>query len=843
MLLRRPVLAAAVLLSCASGAFACNSAGDLCLNEIQTYGTGSPSARRATQYLELRGPAGASIAIGTYLVAVDGDRNQNPGTIDVVIDLSGKSLGSNGFLVLLAQGNGYTVDAGASSLVSTASGFSGISGWSGNNGAVAFERPSTSFFLVNAASVPTPGADIDTVGSNDGVPDGSVFAAWSVLDSVAIADNSGDKTYAALNFRPNAGSTGTTVLLAGRTWYAGRFGDSFGSTAGAWVASSNLGGSNPNYLLSTTAVSPVGVGGKPLNHVGATNLWANLAPVNGLPSAPSTNEDHNLALTLGVSDGDAGTASLTVSLSVDAGALTLASTAGITVDSGASGSAAVTISGPAAALNAAASGLIYSPPADFNGSAQLSISTNDNGNTGTDGAKVDNDTLSITVVPVNDAPAFLVGANQTVASDAGLQQVAAFATARSAGPANESTQALDFIVANDNPGLFLQQPAINAVGQLSYAPNPSFSGVATVSVWIHDDGGTANGGVDTSPLQTFTISIDPPLAAATVSAISDDDGDNLLPLNGSVHFDVDFSRNIDFGSVASGDFTISGSAMTTIDSVVQVDADTVRVAVTATSGGSFQFALTGEVLDTFARAVTAPTSDDDTMSVDALAPALTAIDRVQSNPTNASGVDFTVSFSEAVNGIDAADFVLSGNGSLSGTAITGVSGSGSSYLVSVSTGSGDGDLALGLSATPSAQDVAGNALGVSAVQNGYRIDRTAPLAVVINKLDADLPTMPFVRFEAVFDEPVSGLDPTDFNPVMGGSITDALVVDVTGSGSSWTVLVYTGLASGTLGLDLLDDDSIIDAATNPLGGGLVGTQFYVIDAAALSPVFKDGFEN
>ena len=63
-------LAAAVLLSCASGAFACTSAGDLCLNEVQTYGTGSPSARRATQYLELRGPAGASIAITLYLVGV-----------------------------------------------------------------------------------------------------------------------------------------------------------------------------------------------------------------------------------------------------------------------------------------------------------------------------------------------------------------------------------------------------------------------------------------------------------------------------------------------------------------------------------------------------------------------------------------------------------------------------------------------------------------------------------------------------------------------------------------------------------------------------------------------------
>ena len=86
MLNRRPVLAAALMLLPVSSAMACNTPTDLCINEVQTYGTGSPTARRATQYIELRGPAGATIAAGHYLVAVDGDRNQNPGTIDVVLE-------------------------------------------------------------------------------------------------------------------------------------------------------------------------------------------------------------------------------------------------------------------------------------------------------------------------------------------------------------------------------------------------------------------------------------------------------------------------------------------------------------------------------------------------------------------------------------------------------------------------------------------------------------------------------------------------------------------------------------------------------------------------------------
>jgi len=41
---------------------------------------------------------------------------------------------------------------------------------------------------------------------------------------------------------------------------------------------------------------------------------------------------------------------------------------------------------------------------------------------------------------------------------------------------------------------------------------------------------------------------------------------------------------------------------------------------------------------------------------------------------------------------------------------------------------------------------------------------------------------------------------------------------VSGSGSIYTVSVSTGTGSGTLRLDLADDDSIVDQAGKPLGG-------------------------
>ena len=63
-------------------------------------------------------------------------------------------------------------------------------------------------------------------------------------------------------------------------------------------------------------------------------------------------------------------------------------------------------------------------------------------------------TFVITVTAVNDAPSFTKGANQTVNEDAAAQSVTGWATALSAGPANEAGQALNFNVSNNNNALF-----------------------------------------------------------------------------------------------------------------------------------------------------------------------------------------------------------------------------------------------------------------------------------------------------------------------------------------------------------------------------------------------------
>ena len=157
---------------------------------------------------------------------------------------------------------------------------------------------------------------------------------------------------------------------------------------------------------------------------------------------------------------------------------------------------------------AATGTLTYTPAANANGSATVSVQIHDNGGTtngGVDTSAVQ--TFTITVNPVNDAPSFTKGADQTVNEDAGAQSVSGWATAISAGPANESGQAVNFVVSNNNAGLFSTQPAVAANGTLTYTSAANANGSATVSVLIHDNGGTANGGVDTSAAQTFTITV------------------------------------------------------------------------------------------------------------------------------------------------------------------------------------------------------------------------------------------------------------------------------------------------------------------------------------------------
>jgi hypothetical protein len=119
-------------------------------------------------------------------------------------------------------------------------------------------------------------------------------------------------------------------------------------------------------------------------------------------------------------------------------------------------------------------------------------------------------TITIDVNPINDAPSFTIVGDLTNDEDEGAGSaitVAGWATGYDDGEAIE-TQAIDsYIVTNNNGALFSTPPAIATNGDLTYTLAENAFGVATVSVKVKDNGGTANNGIDTSGAQIFTITV------------------------------------------------------------------------------------------------------------------------------------------------------------------------------------------------------------------------------------------------------------------------------------------------------------------------------------------------
>ena len=126
----------------------------------------------------------------------------------------------------------------------------------------------------------------------------------------------------------------------------------------------------------------------------------NTAPVNSVPGAQTVNEDTSLAFTganqISVSDVQGNLA--TVQLTVSNGTVTVTLQGGATVSGGTNGTATVTISGTQAALNSTLGTLIYQGNLNFSGADTLTVRSTDSG------GLFDQDTVNITVAPVDDAP-------------------------------------------------------------------------------------------------------------------------------------------------------------------------------------------------------------------------------------------------------------------------------------------------------------------------------------------------------------------------------------------------------------------------------------------------------
>nr|WP_244830282.1 type I secretion C-terminal target domain-containing protein [Aeromonas sobria] len=313
------------------------------------------------------------------------------------------------------------------------------------------------------------------------------------------------------------------VLLSGGVTYQGNS-DFHGSDALTMVTN-DQGNTGSGGALSDTDVLPIEV--QPVND----------APINQLPTAPLVaQEDQPYTIHgLQVKDVDAGSSPIEVRLSVAHGTLNLVAGSGVTVTG--NGSGMLVLSGSLDAINALLSGgVTYQGEQDFNGQDQLTMVTNDLGNSGSGGALSDTDVVAIEVQPVNDAPVNQLPGSMTVKEDGSLSLSGVSVKDVDAGSAPVSMVlrvehgALTLLgtVASGISVSYAGNSEISLVGSLAdlnqllasnlhYEPAKDFWGQDMLTVTTSDQGNSGAGGAKSDTDQVaITVTAEPDMPSLTV---------------------------------------------------------------------------------------------------------------------------------------------------------------------------------------------------------------------------------------------------------------------------------------------------------------------------------------
>ena len=166
----------------------------------------------------------------------------------------------------------------------------------------------------------------------------------------------------------------------------------------------------------------------------------NDAPVNSVPGAQSVIENSALTFStinsnvISISDVDAGSSPVQVTLTATNGVVTLNALTGLsfTLGDGAN-DATMTFTGAISNINAAMNGLVFTSTPGFNGVASIQIITDDQGNTGSGGSLTDTDSVNINVID-GGALAFS-SATYTVSESGSAATITVNRTGGSAGEA------------------------------------------------------------------------------------------------------------------------------------------------------------------------------------------------------------------------------------------------------------------------------------------------------------------------------------------------------------------------------------------------------------------------
>jgi hypothetical protein len=226
-----------------------------------------------------------------------------------------------------------------------------------------------------------------------------------------------------------------------------------------------------------------------------TVVGTNDAPVQTVPGAQSgTEEGSRVIAGLSINDADAGSAAVTVTLSVTNGLLTVATVSGGAAVAN-SGTAAVTLTGSVAQINAtlaALNSVTYLPTADFFGSATLTMTTNDGGNSGTGPVGTASSTVTINLTGTADIAADAASTDEDTPVTINVLANDSFEnTGRAVTAINGNAIAIGGSVAVTNGSVTL-----NASGNLVFTPAANYNGTASFTYTVTSGGATETASVN-----------------------------------------------------------------------------------------------------------------------------------------------------------------------------------------------------------------------------------------------------------------------------------------------------------------------------------------------------------
>ena len=168
--------------------------------------------------------------------------------------------------------------------------------------------------------------------------------------------------------------------------------------------------------------------------------------------------------------------------------------------------------------------LTYAPLPDVSGQAIILVTVMNSGGTTNGGINTLTRTFTVTVTPVNQAPTLnpIQDPQPVFENSINAQSPATVALSGITDGPGDTGQVLTVTAASSNTSLVPNPTVVytnpNTTGTLLYSLAPNASGKATITVTVTDDGGTANGGVNTFS-ETFNIVVLPVSQAPTLGPI------------------------------------------------------------------------------------------------------------------------------------------------------------------------------------------------------------------------------------------------------------------------------------------------------------------------------------